>query len=304
MRLRLRLALAIFLAFSALAQAGSAVGGPPPDLSKFLPPVRPLRLAESLFAEADYPAAAVEARIAMRGATDPYVLARANLVRALADLRRPDALPGAREQAAATLENLWTSAGGDPESAELGAFAACELGRFRMALRKGDPDALPPLAHAFLATRNATLFRLAGSALDFLFAENPGLADAHPELADQVAFSVAAWPSSVRNLANPRRIRSAAPSPAALSARAFIAFYRTQISPAIGSRCALTPSCSGYFLQAARKHGLLCIPLIGDRFIRESDVTQAEKVLVERGDGSIRIADPVSDHDFWFAKSP
>lgn len=306
MRLRLRLALAFFLVFSAIAQAGPAIGGPPPDLDRFLPSARPLRLAESLFAEGNYPASAIEARIVMSDATDPYVLAKARLIRALAELRRVDPIPGAPELAAATLEELWhANAGNDAsEFIELRALAAYELGRYRMSLRKGAGDALPPLAHAFLDTRNTALFQLAGCSLDFLFLENPGLADANPDLAAQIAFSLSAWPSSVRNLANPRASRPRTRSVAAWPARAFIAFYRTQISPAIGSRCSLEPSCSEYFLQASRKHGLLGIPLIGDRFIREPNVTQAAKVLFERPDGSIRIADPVANHDCWFTQSP
>ena len=106
--------------------------------------------------------------------------------------------------------------------------------------------------------------------------------------------------AAVRSRASRPRARSVAAWPA----RAFIAFYRTQISPAIGSRCSLEPSCSEYFLQASKKHGLLGIPLIGDRFIREPNVTQAAEVLFERPDGSIRIADPVVNHDYWFTPSP
>ena len=177
-----------------------------------------------------------------------------------------------------------------------------------MSLRQGNPDALPPLAHAFLHTRNPLLFRLAGCSLHFLFGENADLARDNPDLAAQVGFSLSAWPSPVRAQANPRtsRLRSprARPSLPIAAARAFIAFYRTQIGPAIGNRCALAPSCSEYFLQATRKHGLLGVPLIADRFVREPDVTQAAEVLVERPDGSVRIADPVSDHDGWFSKSP
>lgn len=313
MRLRLCLALAVVSLFLPVAQAAPAIGGAPPDLDRFLPSARPLRLAERLFAESDYPAAAIEARIVMRETTDPFVLAKARLVRALAELFRYDPVPGAPERAAGTLADLWETAprppdADTPELFELRALAAYELGRCRMSLRKGAPDALPPLAHAFLHTRNPLLFQLAGCSLHFLFGENDGLARDNPDLAAQVDFSLSAWPTPVRTLANPRtsRLRSprARPSVADVAASAFISFYRTQISPAIGNRCALTPSCSEYFLQATKKHGLLGVPLIADRFVREPDVTQAAEVLVERPDGSVRIADPVSDHDSWFSESP
>ncbi|MBR6021872.1 MAG: membrane protein insertion efficiency factor YidD [Kiritimatiellae bacterium] len=311
MRLRLCLASAFLVVFAGMAQAGPAIGGPPPDLARFLPSSRPLRLAESLFAEADYPAASIEARIVQRETEDAYALAKARLLRAIADLRRPDTIPGAVEQAAATLDDLWTAEPADgegPEFVELRAFAAYELGRYRMFLGKGAPDAFPPLAHAFLRTRNIGLFQLAGCSLHFLFSENGDLARANPDLAAQVDFCLSAWPTPVWTRANPRtsglRDRPGRSSVAFWPVREFIAFYRTQISPAIGSRCALVPSCSEYFLQASRKHGLLGLPLIADRFVREPDVTQSAKVWIERPDGSVRIADPVADHDFWFAESP
>ena len=314
MRLRPFLALAFFLGFTVIAHAEPAVGCPPPDLAKILPSVRPLRLAEQLFAETNYLAAVIETRLATEGITNAYVLAKAELIRALANLRRDSLLPDPAQHAIATLEALWgpdyvtDPATEAPEFIELRALAAYELGRYRMSLRKGAPDALPPLAFAFLTTRNTTLFQLAACSLHFLFFENSDLAKTNPDLAAQVSFSVSACPSAIRNLADPRtthlRDRLARPSLATLPARAFIAFYRTQIRPAIGGRCALTPSCSEYFLQATKKHGILGVPFIGDRFIRESRVTQDAKVLVERPDGSIRIADPVSDHDYWFTKQP
>jgi len=311
MRPRSPVALAFCLALCLSARAAPVLSGPPPELARYLPAARPLRLAEELLVEADYPAASLEARRVALEARDPFVRAKASLVRALADLRRADAAPGAGEEALAALERLWQGYDGGLSAAEaadfgeLRAFAACELGRARMARAKGSPDALPPLEHAFLRTRNPALFRLAGCSLDFLFSENPDLADEKPDLARQVAFSLSAWPPSVRELADPRALRRRTrPSLVDWPARAFIAFYRTQIGPAIGNRCSLEPSCSEYFLRACKKHGLLGVPLIGDRFIRESAVTQAAEVTVERADGSVRIADPVSDHDFWFASSP
>lgn len=310
MRLRLALALAFFLVFSVISHAAPVIGGPAPDLDRFLPSARPLRLAEQLLAESNYLAAVIETRLATEGITNAYVLGKARLIRALANLRRESLLPDPAQQAVATLEDLWTAEPADPDAPELielRALAAYELGRYRMSLRKGAPDALPPLSHAFLTTRNTALFQLASCTLHFLFTENSALRKANPDLAAQVDFTLSAWSSAVWDLADPRashlRDHAARPSLASWPASAFIAFYRTQIRPAIGGRCALEPSCSEYFLQSCKKHGLLGIPFIGDRFIRESRVTQAAEVLVERPDGSIRVADPVSDHDYWFTKS-
>lgn len=96
------------------------------------------------------------------------------------------------------------------------------------------------------------------------------------------------------------------PAPAArprsvgsLFARGVISFYRRFVGPAIGARCALEPSCSRYFLEASRKHGLLGLPMVADRFVREP-VESASDRLVRRPDGSWRHSDPVSDHDWWF----
>ncbi|MBQ7667201.1 MAG: membrane protein insertion efficiency factor YidD, partial [Kiritimatiellae bacterium] len=85
-------------------------------------------------------------------------------------------------------------------------------------------------------------------------------------------------------------------------ARAVVAFYRFAVSPAIGQRCSLTPSCSQYFLEASRKHGLLGIPMITDRFVREPVVSAPDRPLVRDGAGRWRHPDPVEDHDWWFEK--
>ncbi len=78
----------------------------------------------------------------------------------------------------------------------------------------------------------------------------------------------------------------------------FIRFYRSQISPAIGERCTLVPSCSEYFNQAWCKHGLIAVPMVADRFFREPDVNKHkhQPIIINN---TIRYGDPVSDHDFW-----
>jgi len=85
-------------------------------------------------------------------------------------------------------------------------------------------------------------------------------------------------------------------------ARGFVWLYRSQISPAIGDKCRLVPSCSEYFMQASRKHGLLSIPMIADRFIREGTVMSKRANPVVLPDGRELWADPVEDNDWWFAK--
>ena len=77
-----------------------------------------------------------------------------------------------------------------------------------------------------------------------------------------------------------------------------VSFYRHVIRPAIGSRCSLSPSCSGYFLQASRRHGWLALPMIADRLVREPSVVAQHEREVQMH-GETRIADPLSDHDGW-----
>ena len=88
-------------------------------------------------------------------------------------------------------------------------------------------------------------------------------------------------------------------SAASLPGQWIVKFYRAQIGPAIGSRCDLRPSCSEYFLQASRAHGLLGIALMADRFVREPSVVSAKEQPVTLPDGHVRYADPLSGHDFW-----
>ena len=94
---------------------------------------------------------------------------------------------------------------------------------------------------------------------------------------------------------------SAVPGSGSLFARAVVGFYRACVGPALGSRCALEPSCSHYFVLAARKHGWLGLPLIADRFVREPVVSAPDRPWVRNAAGAWRHPDPVEDHDWWFA---
>ena len=89
--------------------------------------------------------------------------------------------------------------------------------------------------------------------------------------------------------------------PGAWLSSGVVGFYRLFVGPAIGSRCVLEPSCSRYYLEASRKHGVVGVPMIADRFVREPVVSGSDR-LVRRPDGTWRHPDPVSDHDWWFKK--
>ncbi len=81
-------------------------------------------------------------------------------------------------------------------------------------------------------------------------------------------------------------------------ARLIVGFYRNCIRPALGDRCILAPSCSEYFLQATHRHGLLGIPMIADRLVREPSVALSARHPVLK-DQHTAYLDPVEDHDFW-----
>ena len=85
-----------------------------------------------------------------------------------------------------------------------------------------------------------------------------------------------------------------------LFARWVVAFYRFAIGPALGSRCALEPSCSRFFSRSCRKHGWLGVPMTADRFVREPVVSADDRPWVRDASGHWRHPDPVEDHDWWF----
>ena len=77
-------------------------------------------------------------------------------------------------------------------------------------------------------------------------------------------------------------------------------FYRTQISPAIGSRCPMHPNCSTYFRQASDRHGFwTAVPMIGDRFVREPHHYK-HRIRPVNVRGLEKSFDPLEYHDYWF----
>ncbi len=78
-----------------------------------------------------------------------------------------------------------------------------------------------------------------------------------------------------------------------------VELFRKYISPVDGPRCQMYPTCSGYALQALRKHG----PLLGvfqtvDRLYREGDARHEHDHPVAKW-GYIRFFDPLENNDFW-----
>ena len=208
-----------------------------------------------------------------------------------------------------------------------GHEALAEVARLRAELPDAAEDALAPLlpalaleqgtfegfTTAFLSAHNPHVFRVAGCALHQLFQNDPELAASHPELHAQIALCEGSWSPADQAEAKQRLDAARAAPPATPAsrggiggwfARSVVWFYRTFIGTAIGDRCVLQPSCSRYFLQASRKHGLLGIPLIADRFVREPNASAPDRLWVKTPSGEWRHPDPVEDHDFWFSKAP
>ncbi|MCX6998175.1 MAG: membrane protein insertion efficiency factor YidD [Kiritimatiellaeota bacterium] len=179
---------------------------------------------------------------------------------------------------------------------EISARAAYELGRVRW--RQGDAtNACVLLQRAFRTTQATDLFLRSGCALRLLADDFPELGERDPALLQALQTCAPLWTPEIRRecrpVAAPAKTRITA-TPAAW----IVALYRRQIRPALGSRCALTPSCSEYFLEAGRQHGLLAFPLAADRLIREPSVVQAQEHPVQTG-AQTRYADPLAEHDGW-----
>lgn len=170
----------------------------------------------------------------------------------------------------------------------------------RIALLSGG---LEGLEFSFRNASDPVVYRLAGCALHILFAEDPALAARYPELAEDIALCEGVWlpedftdARDVLGIPPPRGNGGAG----GWLSRRVVGFYKTFIGPAIGDRCVLEPSCSAYFVQASRKHGLLGVPMTADRFVREPVVSAPDRPWVRNAQGKWRHPDPVGDHDWWF----
>ena len=148
-------------------------------------------------------------------------------------------------------------------------------------------------ARAFQSAPDRDLFLRSGCALFLLRQEQEELGRDQPALLNQLATCRNLWRWDLRDEVRP--VRGSKSRVTARPAEWIVSFYRKQIGPAIGHRCSLHPSCSAYFLQASRAHGLLGVPLIADRLVREPGVVSAgERPLLTNG--VLRFEDPLSDH--------
>lgn len=249
----------------------------------------PLDLAAELFAEGQWAAARTESLRVQSVADAGPDGDRARLLAAVSALRMGPGRAGAK----AELAVLWQA---ESANLETRCMAAYEFGLADWA-DGGPKNALAALKFAYLQTRDTPLFWRSGCSLYFFLKAEKPLRLQEAATWQSLQSCREAWPLEVWRECGPPP--KAGDSVSALPGKWIVKFYRAQISPAIGSRCDLQPSCSEYFRQASRAHGLLGVPLMADRFIREPSVVSARARSVTLPDGRIRYADPVSDHDFW-----
>jgi putative component of membrane protein insertase Oxa1/YidC/SpoIIIJ protein YidD len=182
------------------------------------------------------------------------------------------------------------------DNPETAASASFEMGRLLWSQHR-DLEALDSFAFSFQTTTNSMLFLQAACSSFLVMEKNHSLRSSRPDLVQQINTSRALWFGELFGACRLQIEHQPLFSPA----NWIVHFYRSQISPAIGQRCTLEPSCSEYFHQAAIRHGPLSVPLIADRFIREPTVNNEKKdpVFVR---GMLRYRDPLDAHDFWIKK--
>ena len=215
---------------------------------------------------------------------------RALLLAATAGLRQAEASPSHdAKPASSVLAHLAKEAAGR----EVRLMAGYELGRARWA--QGDlAGAWQAYADVFQQAPDRETLLRSGCALFLLRREDETLGADQPALLNQLATCRNLWSFELRDEVRAGNVEKKSRL-AARPGEWIVAFYRSQIGPAIGHRCSLQPSCSTYFLDASRQHGLLGVPLIADRLVREPGVVSAAAHPVPVN-GTIRYADPLSDH--------
>lgn len=246
-----------------------------------------LELATDLFEKNEWELCRRECRRSLLAGHEPTE--RFQLLNAMSAIRT-GAEPSAISEQLKTLiiEDL------DPQ---VSAISSYERGRLQWQLNQPE-GALNSFSLAFHTTTNKALFLRSSCSIFLLFKEHPKLKSGKEDLVSQITTSRDQWYGALfSECAKPKFEKDPPKAP-----NWIIRFYRSQISPAIGERCVLEPSCSEYFHQANHKHGLKAFPMIADRFFREPEVSSHKNDPMITGSGQIRYRDPVENHDFWMKK--
>lgn len=210
------------------------------------------------------------------------------LFSALSDVRQP-----ARAAAGvAALQKLSEKA----EALHVRNLAAYELGRY-MAATDEVEEAWPLLRGVFLSTHDRELFMRTGATMENLVWYHDGVPETDEQMQLQLRSGHPLWAGELQRSC--RIEMQPGPSWGSRPGQWIVSFYRSQISPAIGARCSMLPSCSEYFRLASKKHGLLGVPILADRLVREPGVVNEAKDPVLDDHGHQRYRDPLESHDFW-----
>ncbi len=209
----------------------------------------------------------------------------ARLLMATASLRERAVV----EEALQHLQALMAGAD-DPEVRAMAGFEAGLELRSRGDLAK----AWRAMKIAFEQTRSPWLFARSSCALAYLYQADKQLAQGEEALMRQLRTAQPLWTKSVRDELRPPKAKRRSYNPGSLA----VAFYRSQIGPAIGDRCSLHPSCSEYYLLAEHDHGWMAVPLVADRLVREPGVVAAAEKPLQTSERML-FQDPVEDHTFW-----
>ncbi len=249
-----------------------------------VPAAHPASLAWELYREGNWPACSIEAARLL--ASDPADQSAQFLLHACTARQSPGA---------GACSNLLALAGSS-SSSEIRAHAATEAAW--ALLRNHTPrQAWQPAVQAFLTTNDRETFLQSLAILEHLHRHICRDIAMPPDVERQY-LTCEPLLRLVPEALKPPRPDSLARRLGTTPGRLIVAFYRSCIRPAIGSRCSLSPSCSEYFHLSTRKHGLLGIPMLADRLVREPSVVLAARYPLEQDRRTV-YHDPVEHHDFW-----
>lgn len=244
-----------------------------------------IELARELFAERDYAFCFVEAERVL-AETQPHPEAALLSASAYSKL-------SAATNRLCLVESLIND---DTIPLDTRLLAAYECGRTAWE-SDSHTKAFDLMSFCFLHANSDNLRLKSACSLFSMLSKHPKLLPRNSPIRLEIAATSTQWDSRLMNECS---VKSKRPGILSLPGRVIVALYRRNVSPAIGQRCIINPSCSEYFRQASIKHGLLGVPMQADRFIREPDLIQAG--FREDSSGSRTIPDPLSDHDFWMEK--
>ena len=163
--------------------------------------------------------------------------------------------------------------------------------------KKSITKAFEHFVTVFIETNSADMFKRSGCSLSIILKQNTELAKKNIYIQSQLKSSTSLWSTDLiaECSVNNESVQSAW---SGKPAEWIISFYQSQISPAIGERCTLSPSCSEYAIHALKKHGALGLAIYADRAIREPDVIHKHKSPIVI-DNRQKYRDTLNEHDYW-----